>query len=113
MKLHCLNMDAAHAALILNGARFCDLFKNAEADLEGEIILCRVNQNDPRPDAAPSAVASRVAKTTGIGVATIRKRRRTEMPTGNIWFLIKVGATQGRHQHQVSAVRNIHDHNTF
>jgi hypothetical protein len=28
------------------------------------------------------------------------------MQTGNIWFLLKIGATQGRRQHQVTAVQD-------
>ena len=112
VKLHCVNLDAAYAKLILNGARFCEVFKNAETretlavgNLEGEIILCRVNQNDTRRDAAPSAVASRVAKATGVNVATIRKRMRTKMPVGNVWFLMKIGPTPGRRQHQASKMQ--------
>jgi len=108
-----VNLDAAYAGLILNGARKLELFKNAETretlavgNLEGEIILCRVNKKDARPDAAPRAVAARVAKATGIEVTTVRRRMRTKMQTGNIWFLLKIGATQGRRQHQVTAVQD-------
>ena len=108
-------MDEAYAKLILGGARHSEVFKNAETrdtlavgNLEDEIILCRVTLIDTRPDAAPSAVAARAAKAHGVRVAKVRKQMRSAMPKGNIWFLMQVGATPGRREHQVRGVQNRH-----